>query len=264
MENPPDPYLRIRHWKKYQHYKNRNPPWIKLYTHLLDEPKFHRLDPAHRGYLMQIFMLAARFDNEVPTDLDWLAAKLGGTPDLSILSPWFASTTASKSASRNARPERETEGERETTGTSPIRRQKPTAGLTKSQFLSKREGTTAQALYGFFSAEYIRLYTIPYPDAPAPCVKLLKSVVHQTSASAARKALELYWEDIRRIQHSDWKGSNGQPPPSGGKPTPTVRAFVARLSRQMSDNGTGYQKLIQQDQKTEALAWTEQRGGLFP
>lgn len=25
-------YIRIVNWDRYQHYKNRRPPWIKLYT----------------------------------------------------------------------------------------------------------------------------------------------------------------------------------------------------------------------------------------
>lgn len=28
---------RIKNWKKFQHYKDRRPPWIKLYTELLDD-----------------------------------------------------------------------------------------------------------------------------------------------------------------------------------------------------------------------------------
>ena len=30
-------HLRVRNWERYQHYKERNPPWIKLYVELLDE-----------------------------------------------------------------------------------------------------------------------------------------------------------------------------------------------------------------------------------
>jgi hypothetical protein len=29
-------YLRVKNWSEFQHYKDRNPPWIKLHRTLLD------------------------------------------------------------------------------------------------------------------------------------------------------------------------------------------------------------------------------------
>ena len=33
----------VKNWDEFQHYKDRNPPWIKLHNHLLDDYEFEML-----------------------------------------------------------------------------------------------------------------------------------------------------------------------------------------------------------------------------
>jgi len=80
-------YFRVRNWEKFQHYKDRNPPWIKLHTELLDNYEFSRLQDASKLLAVCIWMLAARSDNKIPADPEWIKgrANLKGEPDIEPL-----------------------------------------------------------------------------------------------------------------------------------------------------------------------------------
>jgi len=56
-------YLYVRNWDQFQHYKKRNPPWIKLYVDLLHDDDYLALDPADRCLLQTVWMLSARHGN---------------------------------------------------------------------------------------------------------------------------------------------------------------------------------------------------------
>ena len=51
-------YLRVKNWEKFQHYKDRTPPWIKLYRDLLNDYEFSCLQDASKAHLMLIWLLA--------------------------------------------------------------------------------------------------------------------------------------------------------------------------------------------------------------
>lgn len=80
-------YLLVKNWEKFQHYKDRNPPWIKLYRWLLDDYEFSQLQDETKAHLMLIWLLASHTGGRVPADPKYLAAKIGATslPDLSKL-----------------------------------------------------------------------------------------------------------------------------------------------------------------------------------
>lgn len=77
-------YLQIRNWDRYQHYKSRNPPWIKLYNSLLDDYEFSRLHDASKAHLIGIWMLASRHGGQVPYDAEWIAHKINATETVDI------------------------------------------------------------------------------------------------------------------------------------------------------------------------------------
>jgi hypothetical protein len=52
-------WLIVPQWDRFQHYHDRNPPWIKLYTKLLSNPEFLNLTCAERGLLMTIWIAYA-------------------------------------------------------------------------------------------------------------------------------------------------------------------------------------------------------------
>lgn len=80
-------YFRVKNWERFQHYKRRNPPWIKLYTHLLDDYEFGSLGDASKLLALFILMLAAKANNKLPLDPHWLQRRTGleQTPDLEPL-----------------------------------------------------------------------------------------------------------------------------------------------------------------------------------
>ena len=51
--------LIIKNWKKFQHFKDRRPPWIKLYRDLLDDEEFYTLDPLAAKTLVLLWLLAS-------------------------------------------------------------------------------------------------------------------------------------------------------------------------------------------------------------
>jgi len=51
--------MHIKNWKTYQHYKDRSPPWIKLYHSILDDIEWHKLDPLASKVLVMCWLLAS-------------------------------------------------------------------------------------------------------------------------------------------------------------------------------------------------------------
>lgn len=68
---------KIRNWENYQHFKNgsRNPPWIKLYKDLLNNPDWHELDGDSCKVLIMLWMVASENSGTLP-DLKKVAFRL--------------------------------------------------------------------------------------------------------------------------------------------------------------------------------------------
>lgn len=69
-------YLRIRNFEKYQHYKDRRPPWIKLYRDLWNDPEFFVLTETERYFLISFFIVASQNDNRIPDDQAWFKREM--------------------------------------------------------------------------------------------------------------------------------------------------------------------------------------------
>jgi len=80
-------YLRVKNWDEFQHYKDRNPPWIKLHRALLDDYEFSRLQDASKAHLMLIWLFASQKNGYIPEDASFLKRKLGleREPNLNLL-----------------------------------------------------------------------------------------------------------------------------------------------------------------------------------
>lgn len=76
--------LSVKNFEQYQHYKDRKPPWIKLYNDVLDDYAFEVLPDASKAHLMLIWLLASRTDNRIPNDPEWIARKIGATGPVDI------------------------------------------------------------------------------------------------------------------------------------------------------------------------------------
>jgi hypothetical protein len=80
-------YFELRSWAKFQHYKDRNPPWVKLYTAWPDDYEWSCWSDASKLLAVCIVMLAGRVHNRIPLDPTWIQHRCGlkKTPDLSEL-----------------------------------------------------------------------------------------------------------------------------------------------------------------------------------
>lgn len=66
-------YLVVKNWTEFQHYRDRCPPWIKLYNTLLDNYEFIELPETARGHLVMLWLVASRHVGRIPYDLKYLA-----------------------------------------------------------------------------------------------------------------------------------------------------------------------------------------------
>lgn len=80
--------FRVKNFEKFQHYKDRAPPWIKLYNGLLEDYEFGLLPDASKMHLIAIWLLASRSSNKIPYDAKWVAGRINATTtvDLKLLS----------------------------------------------------------------------------------------------------------------------------------------------------------------------------------
>jgi hypothetical protein len=73
------PYLAVKDFAKHQHYRDRRPPWIKLYGAILTDPDFLQLPEAAQAQLVKLWVLASQFGNPLPNNPKLLAGKIGCT-----------------------------------------------------------------------------------------------------------------------------------------------------------------------------------------
>lgn len=93
-------YFRVTNWDHYQHYSKRNPPWIKLYTSLLDDFAFLSLTESTRLLAFNLLMLAAKTGNKMPISPPWLMTRLALSEanldalfEYGLIEKWSASNT---------------------------------------------------------------------------------------------------------------------------------------------------------------------------
>lgn len=55
---------RIKNWDKFQHFKDRRPPWIKLYRDLLDDPDWFALSGNDAKNLTMLWLIASEDDTK--------------------------------------------------------------------------------------------------------------------------------------------------------------------------------------------------------
>lgn len=158
MSRPPE--IMVRNWSKFQHYKKRNPPWIRLYRELIDTPEWRSLSDSAARLLVELWLLASEFDpgGRVPYDTMLLAWRTGrasadASANASIVAslqeladqrfialPNYASTNASTNASADAST---STPQRQSTETEPTLRAR---GSEPSDNLSEWLGKYAEIL----------------------------------------------------------------------------------------------------------------------
>ena len=71
----PDRWIEIPRWKHFQHYRDRDAPWIKVYRRLLHSPDWLRLSGSERALLLCVWLEYASSNGSVPLDPGWCRAR---------------------------------------------------------------------------------------------------------------------------------------------------------------------------------------------
>lgn len=114
-------YLKVKNWEKHQHYKDREPTWIKLHRELLNDYQFSLLPDLSKAHLMMIWLLASQTENKIPNDARWVSQKIGATEKINLnllieqgyLENHCADTEEKQSLYQPASPETEVETDKE-------------------------------------------------------------------------------------------------------------------------------------------------------
>jgi hypothetical protein len=147
--------LRPKNWEKFQHYKQRRPPWIKFHRSLLDDYEFHCLPLASRALAPMLWLLASEADNgEIDGDTVALSFRLRMTEKdlLDALKPlidkgMFENASIMLATRlQDACLETEAEAERETEK-SPLN--PPLGGKTVTKVERKAKGTRLPADWAY-------------------------------------------------------------------------------------------------------------------
>lgn len=77
----------IRNWREFQHYSDRNPPWIKLHLNLLTSSDWVMSSDETRLLAIVCMLIGSRNEGVIPNDPEYIqrVAYLSDTPDLSAL-----------------------------------------------------------------------------------------------------------------------------------------------------------------------------------
>ncbi len=109
-------WIIVPKWDRFQHYKDRNPRWIKLYTELVNNPDWDDLTCHQRGVLTTVWVEYALSKGRLSTDIASRRTKGGlkqGTLK-ALVDAGFIELSASKPLAlcyQNAIPEKEKDKE---------------------------------------------------------------------------------------------------------------------------------------------------------
>jgi hypothetical protein len=116
------PGWKIKNWKQFQHFKDRRPPWIKLYRGLLDDPQWFALSPTSSKVLVMLWLVASEDEGRLP-DLEKLSFRFRMNEEklsksIQELRHWLIQDDIAVISERyhDDAPETETETETETEG----------------------------------------------------------------------------------------------------------------------------------------------------
>ena len=56
--------VKIKNWKRFQHFKDRRPPWIKLHRDVLDDMEWYELDPPAAKVLVMLWLIASEDESK--------------------------------------------------------------------------------------------------------------------------------------------------------------------------------------------------------
>jgi hypothetical protein len=192
---PPEMTLRVKNWRKFQHYSDRNPPWIKLHFEILSSRDWVTLDDASRVLAIACMLIASRNEGVVPADPDYVqrVAYLKKPPNFKPLIACGFLEAASDCKPMLASACSETETETETEGRAkPAFDPSSVAGLDSEAWRLWVEHRKA-------IKKPIRPHS--FPDAAEQLAKLGRSQM----------------DEVKRARAGGWQGLHPETKPSNGK-----------------------------------------------
>lgn len=204
--------MKIKNWAKFQHFKDRRPPWVKLYRDILDDVEWFELDPKLAKILVMLWLIASEEQDGILPDAKKLAFRLRLSEKeinsaIIGLSHWLEHSDIDgiSSGYQDDLPETETEKEKEER--------------------EKKEKLALDVKLGF--VEFWKCYPkkIAKPNAEkawmkiAPDVDLTKRIIHAISAQKLIEREEQFipypasWLNARRWED----GLDGGKPANGLK-----------------------------------------------
>lgn len=225
------PHFSVKNWAKFQHYKNRKPPWIKLYTSIIDEfdedgnpNDTFALSDSAKLTLLLAWLLASHFNGHLPDkDAEWFSKRLGireinfkelidkGFVDASEL----ASEVASNIAPKVLAPE--TEGETYTTETENREQSKkqtpprftPPSLSELNNFIKEKSYTfSAEAFIGYYDANGWRVGKNPMRNWKGACATWQN---RQTPSPRRPTPIQSEESLLSRAIGSQWRTWNDSP-----------------------------------------------------
>jgi hypothetical protein len=77
-------WIEVKNHHQFQHYRDRNPPWIKLYGSTFNDCAFTELPDASKLLLIGLWVLASRTRNHTPLKPKWITSQLSLTERLDL------------------------------------------------------------------------------------------------------------------------------------------------------------------------------------
>ncbi len=77
-------FIQVVDFDKFQHYRDRTPPWIKLHRSILDDWRLLELPEADRWQLLGLYLLASECDNLIPYRPAWIKQRLSLTRPIAL------------------------------------------------------------------------------------------------------------------------------------------------------------------------------------
>jgi hypothetical protein len=229
--------LRVKNWAKHQHFKDRRPPWIKLYRDLLEDMEWHELDPVAAKALVMIWLIASEADGELP-ELKKLAFRLRMSLSelnqvVSQLSHWVEQSDISAISegyqSDPLETETETEEERETEeeAETPARAPRKQAGNLEPQDLVP-EGVELQHAKDWRKARKSPITPTAWEELKAQAVK-----AGITPGEAVRICAAKGWRGFDASWN--WKGNARASPISPSSTTSEAARLLGFIDEDVID-----------------------------
>ena len=192
--------LRIKNWKKFQHFKDRTPPWVKLYRDILEDPDWHELDGDCAKTMVMLWLIASEDEHHNGTlpDTRKLAFRLRISENklnqqLTKLSNWLEQDDITVISGRyqvdapeRAPEETETETETETERETPFAPTRQAKSKPKEEFVRFVNGSEDPTGH-FDVAKEIRLQWLSAYPAVQVGTELEKAAAWVMANPAKRK-----------------------------------------------------------------------------